>query len=265
MNMLQQKWRRLREAAAVAGHGATAGDRATLFTSYLRLLVQPPGTRTRTVSMRIGTLVHPVTFRESDIFTFGEILFEQQYRLPERLPPGAVIMSAGANIGIMSLMLLGMYPDATLHVFEPDPVNAGLLRTNLSGIARATVHECALGDADGTLTLHFGAHQAEHSLIAGAEDHGGVAVRCRRLDGVMAELGVSRIALLKVDVEGSEVAVMRGLGDRVRDVDVVVGEFHESIVREEDFYPWLEATGFRITVRERALDGGPVHLFRLDR
>ena len=90
MSALAKKWRRLREAAAVARYGATFGDAVALFACYLRLLVRPPGTDEQVVSLRLGTLVHPVTFRERDIFTFGEMLFEQQYRLPERLPAGAV-------------------------------------------------------------------------------------------------------------------------------------------------------------------------------
>ena len=265
MSALSKKWRRLREAAAVARYGASTGDALALFACYLRLLVRPPGTAEQVVTLRLGDLVHRVTFRERDIFTFGEILFEQQYRLPPRLPAGAVVLDAGANIGIMALLLRSQYPEAELHVFEPFPDNARLLRVNLSGLPRTHVHELALGDTDGTAMLHGGDHDAEHSLVDTSGGGADIAVRVARLDGWLAAQGNARVALLKVDVEGSEQALVDGLGERVADVDVIVGEFHETMVDESRFYGALTAAGFTLRHRDRALDGGPVHMFRLDR
>lgn len=265
MSFLAQKWRRLREAARVSAHGASLGDRVTLFASYLRLLVRPPTRTERVVGLRIGTVVHRFAFRESDIFTLGEILFEQQYRLPPALPAGAVIVSAGANIGVMSRLLHATYPGARLIVFEPEPDNAALLRRNLAGLANVSIEECALSDSTGTALLHFGSHEAEHSLVSAGPGDAGTPVRCERLDEYLDRHGIGRVALLKVDVEGSEAALVRGLGRRLTDVDVIIGEFHESLVREEDFYPLLAAAGFVVSHRQRPLDGGPVHMFRADR
>lgn len=265
MSFLAQKIRRLREAASVSAHGATLGDRVTLFASYLRLLVRPPTRHERTIGLRIGTVVHRFAFRESDIFTLGEILFEHQYRLPASLPAGSVIISAGANIGVMSRLLHATYPGARLVVFEPAPDNAALLRKNLQGLDGVTIEECALSDTSGTAVLHFGSHEAEHSLVAGADADGGTPVRCERLDAYLDRHGIAKVALLKVDVEGSEAALVRGLGRRLGDVDVIIGEFHESLVREDEFYPLLAAAGLVVTHRQRPLDGGPVHMFRADR
>lgn len=261
MEFLARKWRRLREAACVSGYGASLPDRLTLLACYLRLLVSTPGASERLVTLRIDQLVHSFAFRERDIFTFGEILFEQQYSLPETLPAGAVIVSAGANIGVMALLLHARYPRARLIAFEPAPGNVALLRRNLGDLPGVTIEECALSDRDGTALLHLGAHDAEHSLVAG---EGGTPVRCERLDGYLDRHGIERVALLKIDVEGSEAALVRGLGRRLGDMDVIIGEFHESLVREDDFYPLLAAAGFTVTHRARALDGGPVHLFRAD-
>ncbi len=169
------------------------------------------------------------------------------------------------NIGVMSRLLHATYPGARLIVFEPAPDNAALLRRNLDGLAGVTIEECALSDASGTAVLHFGSHEAEHSLVAGAAADGGTPVRCERLDEYLDRHGIAKVALLKVDVEGSEAALVRGLGRRLADVDVIIGEFHESLVREDEFYPLLAAAGFAVTHRQRPLDGGPVHMFRADR
>lgn len=262
MDFLARKWRRLREAACVSAHGASLHDRLTLMACYLRLLVRPPGATEFVVGLRIGQVVHAFAFRERDIFTFGEILFEHQYSLPDALPEGAVIVSAGANIGVMARLLHARYPRTRLIAFEPAPGNAALLRRNLGDLPGVTIEECALSDRDGTALLHFGSHDAEHSLVSG---EGGTPVRCERLDHYLDRHGIQRVALLKIDVEGSEAALVRGLGHRLDDIDVIIGEFHESLVREEDFYPLLAAAGFSLSPRTRPLDGGPVHLFRADR
>lgn len=265
MSELSKKWRRLREAATVARYGATLGDSLALFGCYLRLLARAPGTTEQVVTLKLGALVHPVTFRERDIFTFGEILFEQQYRLPERLPSGAVVLDAGANIGIMALLLRSQYPDAELHAFEPFPENARLLRANLAGLDRTFVHELALGDSDGSASLHGGAHDAEHSLVDTTGGGADTTVRVTRLDAWLATQNIARVALMKIDVEGSEQALIDGLGARLADVDVMVGEFHETMVDDARFYGQLTRAGFTVRHRDKPLDDGPVHMFRVDR
>lgn len=265
MSPLAQKLRRLREATCVAQYGASFADSVVLFTAYLRLLLQPPTRRERVVRLRIHATVHAFTFRDSDIFTLGEILFEHQYRLPDSLPAGSIIISAGANIGVMSRLLQATYPGSRLIVFEPAPDNVAILRRNVEGLPGVSVEECALGDSVGTAQLHFGAHEAEHSLVGSGSDGPGTTVRCDRLDAYMERHGIDRVALLKVDVEGSEAALVRGLGSRLSDVDVIVGEFHETLVREEDFYPLLARAGFEVVDRQAPFDGGPVHIFRADR
>jgi FkbM family methyltransferase len=192
------------------------------------------------------------------------MLFEQQYRLPERLPAGAVVLDAGANIGIMALLLRSRYPDAELHAFEPFPANARLLRMNLAGLPRTHVHELALSDTNGDGSLHGGAHDAEHSLVDTRGGGADTTVRVVRLDAWLDAQGIDRVALMKVDVEGSEQALIDGLGARLGDVDVFVGEFHETMVDEVRFYDQLTRAGFTVRHRDKPLDGGPVHMFRVD-
>lgn len=267
MDMLAAKWQRLREAMTVAGHGVDLRSRLTLFGAYLRLLSGPVGSAERTATMRFGRLVHRVTFRDSDIFTFGEILFEGQYTLPENLPDAPVIIDAGANIGVTALWMLGHFSSPTLHAFEPEPGNARLLRANLEGIPRVTVHEAALAASNEPVRLFLAEHGAEHSMVAGGGDAAAhVLVPCHRLDSMMAQLEIAKVDILKVDVEGSEADVVRGLGTRLTDVHYLVGEFHEAKVSEKDFYVPLAAAGFQLLSRHAI--GQPsdrVHMFAMSR
>lgn len=53
---------------------------------------------------------------------------------------------------------------------------------------------------------------------------GSLMVDTVRLDSVMRRLGLERIDYLKIDTQGADMAVLRGLGDRLRDVGEIVME-----------------------------------------
>ena len=79
--------------------------------------------------------------------------------------------------------------------------------------AQVRVVPCALGDADGQMTLHLATDPAYPSLMevqSGLADGTGVPVQVRRLDRVWEEFGMPHIAFVKMDVEGAEANVVRG-------------------------------------------------------
>ena len=69
-------------------------------------------------------------------------------------------------------------------------------------------------------------------------------VPCVRLDDWMSEAGVDRVHLLKVDVEKSELGVLRSLGARIADVDAVLVEVHEET--KADVLAFLEISQFDV-------------------
>src|SRR5439155_6719444 len=102
---------------------------------------------------RIGTEVFTITFRRRDIYMIGEILYEEPYRLRYGLPPAAVILDAGANIGMATLWLRGTYPAAEVHCFEPESENFDLLCRNVAGLPSSHCVHAALGATVGELRL----------------------------------------------------------------------------------------------------------------
>ena len=66
----------------------------------------------------------------------------------------------------------------------------------------------------------------------------------------MAATGIRRIDILKIDVEGAELEVLAGLGDRIGDVGVIVGELHEKVVDAAEVYGFLKDAGFRRVLRQ---------------
>ena len=135
---------------------------------------------------------------------------------------GAVLMDAGANIGLASLaMALAAPQHAVLLAVEPDADSAAHLRHNLRvhGAGRARVEELALGARTGRAEfLADAGNSATGHLLAGRSATEGigrlvVSVPVQRLDRLLADHGCERLDVLKVDVEGGEDAVLAGAGD----------------------------------------------------
>jgi len=144
-------------------------------------------------------------------FELAELEFARSY-----LRPGDNALDIGANVGIFSVVMGGAVGESgRVLAFEPSPANVVRLQANLNrnGLGVVQVFPCALGGADGRMTLNLATDPAYPSLMAvesGLADGTGVLVEVRRLDGVWEEAGMPTIAFVKMDVEGAEPDVIRG-------------------------------------------------------
>jgi FkbM family methyltransferase len=141
--------------------------------------------------------------------------------LARELRPGDVAVDAGANVGIHAVsMAAAIGPSGRLLCFEPVPhIAAALERTlRLNGFGeRSKVHSLALADATGHQALFVANHSPRSSLVRPTGPAAGnlVDVELTTLDEVAGAGG--RIDLVKIDVEGSEPRVWRGMGGVRRD------------------------------------------------
>jgi FkbM family methyltransferase len=140
------------------------------------------------------------------------------------LQPGMTFIDIGANFGTYTLIGAHAVGDeGQVIAIEPSPAIAALLRENviMNGFAeRCHVLPCALGDCEGTATLHeFATRQGSNTLlpqiadIARAEYDETITARTvplRTLDAIIAECAPDRIDLIKIDVEGFEEQVLEG-------------------------------------------------------
>jgi FkbM family methyltransferase len=138
-----------------------------------------------------------------------------------RLAPGDVCVDVGANIGYYTL-LASRIVGARGHVYalEPAPATYAELRDNLelNGVTNVTAIEVAAGADDGSGALYAGppgnTGQASMQVptgTLGASIDERTDVTVRRLASVVADVHRPRLRLVKIDVEGAEFAVLRGL------------------------------------------------------
>jgi FkbM family methyltransferase len=134
------------------------------------------------------------------------------------LHPGDLALDVGANVGFMTV-LMGRWagPDGRVMAFEPHPDLFRLLKENVGLAARspsATVelHNAAVGEVTGQASLvippGFETNDGLASLSATPRDSDTViSVDVVTLDDL---LGDRRVSVLKIDVEGHELSVLKG-------------------------------------------------------
>lgn len=158
---------------------------------------------------------------------------EKLVRLAGTLPESTrTIVDVGANVGLFAAFAAMRLPAARVLAFEPAPDLVPYARRNAEGL-NVLVDPRAVGDEPGTAVLHVNpVSQQTNSLVPEAVDvfvDASVGSRPERvdvvrLDDAVAEHGMSRVDVLKVDVQGFEGAVFRGARQALRDAALVLVE-----------------------------------------
>ena len=138
----------------------------------------------------------------------------------QHLVGGATFVDVGAHEGYCSLKAARVVgPSGRVIAIEPNPEMVRTLRANIgaSGATVITVEPVACSDSETTLDLFVAAHSntGSSSLSKTNASLGGSVstayhVPARPLDAIIREAGVSRVDLIKIDVEGAEFSVLKG-------------------------------------------------------
>ncbi len=136
--------------------------------------------------------------------------------ISDHLPEGGVFMDIGANVGFFTLLAARRVgKGGQVHAFEPEPRTYAALRRNiaLNRLTNVTAWQLALSDTAGTATLfpHAGGNSGAASLRPLENSGPPVAVELDTYDRLAAERGLPVPSLIKIDVEGAETKVIRGM------------------------------------------------------
>ena len=120
--------------------------------------------------------------------------------------PGDFVIDVGANIGEVAIVCAQRVgPVGQVLAFEPHPKIFGYLRGNLAlnGCHNVTPRHLALGSSVGSANMSDNRRDDMNRLTT----EGPIEITCSTLD---REVAPRAVALLKVDVEGSELHVLEG-------------------------------------------------------
>jgi FkbM family methyltransferase len=176
------------------------------------------------------------------------------------LPPGGTFVDVGANWGYFSLVAAhAVGPAGRVVALEPDPRMHAELAANLArnGIRNVNALAVAASDRAGEATL-AGYAEADRnrgvsSLVAApAGDAPSFAVRTAPLDDLLDEQGIDAVDLVKVDVEGAEELVVRGMARGLADgryhrvlVELHPGQHPDPARLGETMYRMMNGAGYR--------------------
>ncbi|HEV7507639.1 MAG TPA: FkbM family methyltransferase [Thermoanaerobaculia bacterium] len=189
------------------------------------------------------------------LYLLGKRLGErrEQRFFHEQVTPGMVVFDVGANIGFYTSVFADLVgPTGRVHSFEPDPLSFGILRKRMARLSNVTINQVAVGDHSGGITLFCNrSNRADNRVHAslGEETAETVEVPLTTLDDYCE--AIHRIDAVKMDIQGAEVAALRGFRqtlDRTRPQWLII-EFSPEHLRAagsgpEDFWAVLDELGF---------------------
>ncbi|HKW28971.1 MAG TPA: FkbM family methyltransferase [Verrucomicrobiae bacterium] len=158
-----------------------------------------------------------------------------------------VIYDLGANIGIASLSLAALCPEARIYGFEPMPANYEICSQNYLNLNKAQAFNCAVGASSGTMGFEVtddprGGHLAGNSSPKSAKK---IEVAVWSVADLVDVKGLTPPDFLKVDVEGAELDVLHGLGNYAKGIRQMHIETHSTALRDK-CADWLAHNGFQI-------------------
>jgi FkbM family methyltransferase len=130
------------------------------------------------------------------------------------LKPGQTVIDVGANIGYYTLLAASRVgPSGRVLAFEPSAANCALLKASLraNGFTNVSVYNQAAADANGRLAFDM---DDSNGGVSRALSPGRTLVEAVALDQCLA--AEPRVDLIKLDVEGAEGLVLRGMRQLVR-------------------------------------------------
>ena len=129
------------------------------------------------------------------------------------LTPGMTVIDVGANIGLYSLLAgRKVGPAGRVIAFEPVPEIFDRLQKHilLNGLTNVTVSRIAVSDTNGSSRLFLGKTGSSGSLFR-QESSRSIAVDTETLDSFIRRNHVGKVDAVKVDAEGAEMCILRGM------------------------------------------------------
>ncbi len=212
-------------------------------------------------------------------FMYDEIFTNNIYmRHGITLPEDAVVLDCGANIGVFSLFIDNLCPTAKIYAFEPAPPVYDLLKLN-TFVYNPTIqtYNFGISSVEGEFPISFYPHATILSGAYADREQEIEAVKSyltesltpeqiqdlleerlqsrqflcpmKTISGIIRELGLQIVDLLKIDIEKAEVEALRRIEDcdwqKIRQVTM---EVHDSDNRLRWIVEMLECHGFAVSI-----------------
>lgn len=165
-----------------------------------------------------------------------------------------VVIDIGAHIGYFTrLAARRVGKNGRVYAFEPDTENRTLLVQNTKRFPNVAARNEAVTDRNGTvLFYHVRGSTGCHSTIA-QDDAEHIEVPATTLDAFLSSVGVGRVDVIKMDIEGGEWNALKGMEKTLENVRHLIIEYNPGALTRAGAEPerllsTLRAKGFSIVL-----------------
>jgi len=234
-----------------------------------------------TLRMRSGIIIDVDTtdFIQREVFIKSQFEPEVENVLRAFLRPGDTFVDIGANIGIFSLLAAQIVgPTGRVIAFEPVPITLEKLRANilLNDLQNITVVPIALSDETRRGVIHLDGenNSGASSFRKSRNSRECVEVALDTFDRYAQAHLATAPRLIKIDVEGAEVKVLRGMQQllaSIRRPPIVLEVSEGSLLKlgssKEELFEIASAHGYttkEISKRRKSIFAGPEEWYQYD-
>lgn len=188
------------------------------------------------------------------------------------------VIDVGAYNGLYSLLVAkSVGEDGKVFAFEPNPFTFYWLNANikLNKMKNIKAYSFALGDFDGYIDFvcifenNPGTSKIKQLLTKEYENENAYVIKVPifRLDTLIENryLDISFIDLMKIDVEGAELLILKGSRKSLEKgiVDKLIIEIHKNIINKEDIIDFLKEVGIKLEKEIETNDKRIIGYFKL--
>lgn len=160
-------------------------------------------------------LFDPSTVIGGLVLSFGEFEKKEMELCKEYISEASIVLDVGANIGLHSIYFSDLAKRGSVLAFEPSLATFALLLDNVANIPNIVPINMAVSDTGQIADFHHMSDNAYSGLVdtKRKEVISIIKVPCMKVDDVVSGLGLDRVDFVKIDVEGLEFEVLKGMVD----------------------------------------------------
>jgi FkbM family methyltransferase len=169
----------------------------------------------------------------------------------------SVILDVGSRELIDSMAMAAAFPNCRILAFEPNPEQYNACKSASDANPTIEFFPFACGDKEDTIDFYivYGNCGASSPLepihIPGDWGWKKTVVPVRRLDNVLKELGIEKVDVVWMDVQGYELNALKGLGSYIDNIQIMHTEaagkpYYVGHTDKPELEKWIEDKGFNI-------------------
>lgn len=193
------------------------------------------------------------------------------------LPAKPIVFEAGAHIGVDTLEMSRLWPDATIYAFEPVPHIFKKLQRNTRNCKNVKCIPVALGDKNGKLPMFVSSgrsdgsssllkpkyHLEEHPDVLFEET---IEVDVFTIDSWCEKNNISKVDFMWLDMQGFEMSTLKASPNILKNITAIHSEVntkpnYENTALYPEFKNWMESVGFRVDIEDIPWNSGGNVLF----